>query len=85
MCQVVVLSVSSSGFESSCTGWIFTVSLCPQIQEGMVVYVCFFHGANEDVTLEMGKVSFSLCSRHCVIQSDATLRLKFLRKQVILI
>lgn len=35
-----------------------TVLLCPQIQEGMVVYVCFFHGATEDVTHQMGNTSF---------------------------
>ncbi|XP_047467093.1 uncharacterized protein LOC125023689 isoform X2 [Mugil cephalus] len=28
-----------------------------QIQEGMVVFVCFFHGASEDVTCEMGESS----------------------------
>lgn len=29
--------------------------LSPQIHEGMVVYVCFFHGATEDIVYEMGK------------------------------
>lgn len=27
-----------------------------QIQQGLVVYVCFFHGATEDVTNEMGEL-----------------------------
>lgn len=37
-----------------------SVLLCPQIQEGMVVYVCFFHGATEEVTREMGEFKRSL-------------------------
>lgn len=36
------------------------VRLCPQIQEGMVVYVCCFHGATEDVAHEMGSMCFPL-------------------------
>uniref|UniRef100_A0A3Q1IXM7 D-aminoacyl-tRNA deacylase n=1 Tax=Anabas testudineus TaxID=64144 RepID=A0A3Q1IXM7_ANATE len=35
-----------------------------EIQEGMVVYVCFFDGATEGVTYEMGKIL--LCRLHCV-------------------
>lgn len=33
-----------------------TVPPSPQIQQGLVVYVCFFHGATEDVTNDMGEL-----------------------------
>ena len=33
----------------------------PQIQEGMVVYVCFSRGATENVTYEIGEMLFHVC------------------------
>lgn len=33
-----------------------TVPPSPQIHQGLVVYVCFFHGATEDVINEMGEL-----------------------------
>lgn len=41
----------------TCCDW-FWLSFLLQIQQGMVVYVCFYHGATEDVTHEIGT---SLC------------------------
>lgn len=38
-------------------GVTFTVRLCPQIQEGMVVYVCFLQGATDDIIHDMGESS----------------------------
>lgn len=39
-------------------GRTFTVRLCPQIQEGMVVYVCFLQGATDDIIHDMGETPF---------------------------
>lgn len=45
--------------------WVFIMHLFPQIQEGMVVYVCFLQGATEDIIQDMGKMSFSSARYYC--------------------
>lgn len=55
----------------------------PQIQEGMVVYVCFFHGATEDIPHEVGKTCFYSESHSYIYSYESFLCLHFVSSPVI--
>lgn len=57
--------VYSLNVQNELYSWVFIMHLFLQIQEGMVVYVCFLQGATEDIIQDMGKMSSSSARFYC--------------------
>lgn len=65
MMYVSFLWFYSLNVKNELYSWVFIMHFFPQIQEGMVVYVCFLQGATEDIIQDMGKMSFSSARFYC--------------------
>lgn len=55
----------SLNVQNELCSWVFIMHLFPQIQEGMVVYVCFLQGATEEIIQDMGKMSSFSARFYC--------------------